>query len=174
MKTQQVYLGLGGNLGDPVATFKNVLEQFSREQQMTDLRCSPFYLTSPVSAIPQGDYINAVCTFSTTLTVEELRDFLVSIEKKLGKHPKEKDAPRIIDIDILFYGTKRIDIQGLEIPHPRWQERLFVLRPLADLTDTVAYENEYGDIQTVNLNESLKNFTNRHDEVVKQLEKVET
>jgi 2-amino-4-hydroxy-6-hydroxymethyldihydropteridine diphosphokinase len=172
MEKQLVYIGLGGNIGDPITTFDNVIERLSLASEITDLRSSPFYSTSPVSDIPQDDYLNAVCVFKTSFTAETLQFFLANIERKLGKLPKEKDAPRIIDIDILFYGSKQINLPDLEIPHPRWKERLFVLRPLADLTDHISLENETGQIECIDLKESLKNFMNRHNEIVTQLEKV--
>lgn len=173
MEKQLVYLGLGGNIGDPTKTFKKIFEQLSSQPQITKVETSPFYLTTPVSDIPQDDFINAVCAFKTTLSVDQLKDFLFGLERTLGKRPKEKSAPRVIDIDILFFGTKRVTSQDLHIPHPRWYERLFVLKPLSDLTDHVAVEDEGGRIKHIDLNEMLNHFTNRHQEVVKKLERVE-
>ncbi|MEM1282509.1 MAG: 2-amino-4-hydroxy-6-hydroxymethyldihydropteridine diphosphokinase [Chlamydiota bacterium] len=173
MEKQLVYLGLGGNIGDPIETFKKVFEQLSTQPQITDLEISPLYLTTPVSDIPQDDFINAVCSLKTTLNLEEFKDFLFSLETTMGKRPKKKNAPRIIDIDILFFGTKRVVLQDLHIPHLRWQERLFVLKPLSDLTDHIAVEDAGGCIKNIDLNEMLNHFTNRHQEVVKKLERIE-
>lgn len=169
--SELVYIGLGGNIGDPAALFERVLDRLALQPGIYRLRCSPFYSTSPVSDIPQADYTNAVAAFHTTLPIERLRDFLFSIEKELGKVPKERNAPRAIDIDLLFYGTKRITLPHLQVPHPRWRERLFVLRPLADLTDSLCIEREEGGFEIIDIRELLKNFINRHREVVKQLEK---
>lgn len=172
MKDRTVYLGLGGNLGDPVDTFEKVIDRLSKYHEFRGLRCSPFYQTSPVSDIPQGDYLNAVCTFSTCLELEELEEIIHSIEVEFGKLPKEKNAPRIIDIDILFFGSQKISTHTVEVPHPRWEERLFVLKPLSDLTDTIHLDREDGTTEVLDIQWLINNFNNRHNEIVTQMEKV--
>ena len=78
----------------------------------------------------------------TPLTPKELFDKLQEIEQSLGKTPKPKQMPRPIDFDLLFYGTLVYADSELTIPHPHWRERLFVLVPLSDLTDTLSIEGE--------------------------------
>lgn len=131
----KVFVGLGSNLGDSLALLQEALQQLRSHSSISDLIISRFYQTKPLSDIPQPDFINAVCRFKTLLDSFELLALLQSIEGALGKTAKPKNAPRLIDLDILFYGDLRIKTNDLEIPHPRWQERLFVLRPLADVTD---------------------------------------
>lgn len=130
-----VYIGLGSNLGDPAGMVAEALRML--EAITSDFTASPFYLTSPVSDLPQPDFVNAVCRFKTALSPVELFAELQKIERHLGQSPKPKNAPRLIDLDILFFGQERLLTSVLEIPHPRWKERLFVLRPLADLTSFV-------------------------------------
>ncbi len=132
----EVFLSLGGNVGDVTATMKRAEEEI-RALPVHDLRFSRLYRTSPVSDIPQADYINCACQFYTDLPATELLEKLQEIERKLGKVPKPKNAPRPIDIDILFYGNEIIHTATLDIPHPQWQERLFVLVPLSDLVDII-------------------------------------
>lgn len=133
-----VYLGLGGNIGDTSSIFNHTLSLISDLPGVKNLEASSFYKTAPVSDIPQPDYLNAVCRFKTRLNARQLLGLLQTIEKSQGKFPKPKNVPRIIDIDILFFGTESHASPDLEIPHPRWSERLFVVVPLLDLTSSIA------------------------------------
>jgi 2-amino-4-hydroxy-6-hydroxymethyldihydropteridine diphosphokinase len=133
MYRKKVYLGLGSNIGDSVDTVWHACQAIEAIDHVYDFVVSRLYQTAPVSDIPQPDYINAVCRFDTDFAVIELWERLQAIEKMLGKIDKAKNAPRVIDIDILFYGSDSYDNAGLQIPHPRWKERLFVLVPLCDL-----------------------------------------
>lgn len=137
MNTHLVYLSLGGNIGDVVSTLSRAFEKISALPGTTDFKISSFYQTAPFEAPDQDDYINAACSFRTTLPLKVLWDHLQQVEILLGKTPKPKSAPRKIDIDLLFFGDLYLHYGELEIPHPRWQERLFVLIPLRDLTETV-------------------------------------
>lgn len=152
-----VYLGLGGNIGDRLTSLKDALELIAAIPSVTQLEVSPFYETSPVSDIPQADYLNAVCRFKTTLEARDLLVVLQAIEKAGGKIPKPKNVPRVIDIDMLFFGQEFHQTPDLEIPHPRWQERLFVVAPLADLTTTITvpHRGEYEEIDLLQLKHSL-------------------
>jgi len=133
----KVYVGLGGNIGDSLMILNQALKEIENLPEVTELNCSSFYRTSPVGDQTLDPFINAVCCFQTTFTPNQLLKKLQIIETKLGKIPKPKYAPRSIDIDILFYGNTCYSDSELEIPHPHWQERLFVLIPLADLTTKI-------------------------------------
>lgn len=146
-----VYLGLGGNIGDSLAVLTNTLSLISHLPGVTDLEVSSFYKTAPVSDIPQPDYLNAVCRFKTDLNARQLLGPLQAIEKSQGKFPKPKNVPRILDIDILFFGTESHAAPDLEIPHPRWQERLFVVIPLLDLTTTITIPGNGHSEQIIDL-----------------------
>lgn len=121
-------------MGNREAMLNHALTEMSLIVGVSDVVSSNFYQTTPVSSIPQNDYLNAVCTFKSSRNPKDLFDELEKIERMLGKSPKPKNEPRIIDLDLLFFGVKSCRRHGLEIPHPRWQERLFVLIPLLDLT----------------------------------------
>lgn len=159
---RQVYLGLGGNERDSLTLIRQALKQIECLNGVYSLRCSRFYQTLPVSPIPQANYFNAVCQLETNLDAHSLFYQLEKIETDLGKVSKPKEAPRPIDIDILFFGTETIDDQQLQIPHPHWKNRLFVLAPLSDLTKEIALPNQ----ETCNLDEYLKTFSNQHQEAV--------
>lgn len=127
------YISLGSNLGNPIESISLALKALYKEPEIFDLQTSRPYLTAPISDIPQPDYINAACRFSTSLDLLTLWKILQKIECNCGKIPKPKNAPRIFDIDLIFYGDQVIENEELTIPHPRWQERLFVIAPLRDI-----------------------------------------
>ncbi|MFQ5728764.1 MAG: 2-amino-4-hydroxy-6-hydroxymethyldihydropteridine diphosphokinase [Waddliaceae bacterium] len=165
----QVYVALGGNIGDSVAVLTRALQEISQISGVFELKPSNFYRTTPVGATDQDDYVNAVCTFRTSLKIKELHSTLQGIEEKLGKVPKLKDAPRVIDLDLLFYGTESYHEDNLQVPHPRWEERMFVLTPLSDLVAelTVPDSSLPSGFRQVDLRERLRNFPNTHNETVR-------
>jgi 2-amino-4-hydroxy-6-hydroxymethyldihydropteridine diphosphokinase len=134
---QQVYVGLGANLGDSLFNLQQAVNRIQDVPGIRRVKVSHFYQTNPWSGPHQPSFINAVCSFTTTDGPASLLHKMQAIEQALGKVPKPKDAPRPIDIDILFYGSSFYTDLNLEIPHPLWQQRLFVLIPLADLTAEV-------------------------------------
>jgi 2-amino-4-hydroxy-6-hydroxymethyldihydropteridine diphosphokinase len=166
MHSKQIYLGLGSNMGNSIAILTEALQEIEAFPHLHDFRHSRFYQTSPVSPVVQRDFINAACVFMSPLAPYELLSQLQSIEKRLGKVPKEKIAPRPIDIDILLYGEEWIDSPDLSIPHPGLKERLFVLMPLSDLTDFLLIPKQDGDPQRLLLKDYLSNFQNSNNEKV--------
>lgn len=144
-----VYIGLGGNMGNPYTTLQSAVSQLSTLPKTQLSTVSRFYTTSPVGPIPQAPFINAVCCIVTELEPFELYLEMQRIETNLGKVPKHKDAPRPVDLDLLFYGADSYCKHGLEIPHPRWKQRLFVLIPLADITPTILINTPNGPQQFV-------------------------
>lgn len=156
-EAELVYLSLGSNIGNSFLTLTRTLELIKTIPDVHLLDVSDFYRTTPVSSIPQRDFLNAACTLKTTLPAHDLYHALHEIEILLGKIPKEKNAPRPIDIDILFFGNKWYQTKELCIPHPHWKERLFVLIPLLDLTEKITFPlDEKGNCQTIVLKEYLK------------------
>lgn len=166
---KEVYLGLGGNIGPTIDVLHSVLEHIEAIDEVHQLRVSNFYETTPVSDIPQHPYINAACHFLTTLSPHDLLDRLEKITLLHGQLPKPKNAPRIVDIDILHFGGERHGTPQLEIPHPRWTERLFVLIPLLDLTTNVQLQTDKGEPTYVDIKELVQNFSNINQEFVKKV-----
>lgn len=153
----EVYVGLSGNIGDVYQTQLEALKCLKALSGVADLEVSKFYWTTPCYIQQQNKYLNAVCRFRTTLSPQDLWRELQSIQILLGQGPKPKNAPRRIDLDLLFYGEQTIATDELVVPHPRWSERLFVLRPLMDLTSHI------GDID---LQHVMSQFVNIHNETV--------
>lgn len=161
----KTYVALGGNIGDTEDALRSALHAIQSLSGIYHLQISHFYLTSPVSTIPQNTYLNAVCCFETTLDARILLLHLQEIERTLGKTKKDKDKPRIIDLDILFFGLERYSEKDLTIPHANWQERLFVLVPLLDLTSTISFPTPTG-ITHLNISDFLQTFPNLNNETV--------
>jgi len=168
MDLPEVYVGLGGNIGDSYFILRKALEKMVQLPGIQDLEVSRFYRTTPVSTIPQDLYVNAVCRFKTNLSIRQLFQNLQDIEKNLGKTIKLKEAPRVIDLDILFFGVEVCNDEDLQIPHPRWHERLFVLIPLADLTKTLLIPDVKHPklVRLFDVSKYLQEFPNIHHETV--------
>ena len=127
-----VYVGLGANLGEREAALRQALAALGQYPGIRVLRVSPLYGSAPVDA-GGPDYLNAVAEVATTLTPEALLQALQAIEQSAGRERPYRNAPRTLDLDILWFGDQVIDTPTLTVPHPRMAERAFVLRPLADL-----------------------------------------
>lgn len=126
------YVGLGANLGDARAAVLDAIAALGVLPQTTLLQASSLYRTAPHEA--QGpDYINAVAALATGLAAPDLLRELQSLENAAGRERPYLNAPRTLDLDLLFYGEARIDSPRLTVPHPRWRERAFVLVPLAEI-----------------------------------------
>ncbi|WP_319528946.1 2-amino-4-hydroxy-6-hydroxymethyldihydropteridine diphosphokinase [uncultured Cohaesibacter sp.] len=129
----EVYLSLGGNIGDPSITIEETLASLSRRSGIKVVTRSPFYRTPPWGKTDQPDFVNACAIIRTTLSPPQLLKTCLALEKRMGRLRGERWGPRIIDIDILTYGEESVDEQDLTIPHPLITERAFVLVPLKDI-----------------------------------------
>jgi len=127
-----VFLGLGSNLGDREAALDGALARLeARGFRVT--RRSSLWLTEPVGGPPQGFFLNAVAQGETALRPEALLEACLATEREMGRVRAERNGPRTIDVDVLFFGDERRLSPGLVIPHPRLHERRFVLAPLAEI-----------------------------------------
>ena len=127
----EAYIGLGSNLGDSAGNLRTALE-LMREFAI-DVLPSPLYKTSPLGFRSQPAFFNAVCRLRTRLTAFQLMERLLGIEEAVGRRRIFRNAPRMLDMDILLYDRMVLTSLPLVLPHPRMAERLFVLRPLADI-----------------------------------------
>jgi 2-amino-4-hydroxy-6-hydroxymethyldihydropteridine diphosphokinase len=127
----QVYLGLGSNLGDRQTNIEKALKLLNDTLQIELV--SSIYETEPVGYEEQPMFLNAVCRGQTEIGPLQLLSLVKGIEASLGRVSSFPNAPRTIDIDIIFYGNMNIQTQELTIPHPRLEERAFVLIPLLDI-----------------------------------------
>lgn len=126
-----MYLALGSNQGDRLEYLNQALKSCPPAVEV--IEPSPVYETEPWGYEDQPDFLNQVVKAKTSLSPRELLDYLQGIEQDLGRKRTFRNAPRVIDLDILYYGDQVIDLEGLQIPHPGIPERDFVLVPLADI-----------------------------------------
>lgn len=127
-----VFLGLGSNVGDRVANVRTAYNHIHRLIGKV-AKYSHLYETQPWGNEEQEPFINQVIMINTTMDPRELLEATTKIEREMGRVRKEKWGPRIIDIDILFYGKRIIRDKGLEIPHPEMHKRAFVLVPMLEI-----------------------------------------
>lgn len=126
------YIALGANLGDPVATLVQAMDDMAALSGITLVRRSSLYRSAPVASIGP-DYVNAVLEIRTVLTAPALLASLQQLEQLAGRVRPCRNAPRTLDLDVLMYGDASIDSEALVVPHPRMNERAFVLVPLAEI-----------------------------------------
>ena len=132
MSLPPVFLGLGSNLGDREARVAEAVDRLAGRGFRATLQSS-LWLTEPVGGPPQGMFLNAVVGGETGLGPEALLEACLATEREMGRARAERNGPRTIDVDVLFYGPERRDGPGLVLPHPRLHERRFVLAPLAEI-----------------------------------------
>lgn len=125
-----VYIGLGSNIEPRLYFLEKALELLENNENIQVIRSSPIYETEPVGYLKQADFLNMVVELETSLTPELLLDVCQEIELELKRERVIDKGPRTIDLDILLYDTKKVESARLEIPHPRFHERAFVLVPL--------------------------------------------
>ncbi len=127
------YIGIGSNQGDSLRECKRAIQCISDVDGIFVITQSSFYKTEPVDVDNQNDFINAVLEIKTTLDPHQLLDVLQKIENAMGRKRTIKSGPRIIDLDILFYGQKVLQDENLVIPHPEAHKRRFVLEPMSEI-----------------------------------------
>lgn len=132
------YVGIGANLEDPAARVRGAFASLDGMRDTRVLKRSSLYRTAPLGHRAQPDFVNAVAELDTTLAPGELLAGLQAIEARAGRTRSFRNAPRTLDLDLLLYGAQRIDEPGLVVPHPRMQERAFVLVPLLELAPEAA------------------------------------
>lgn len=127
------YIGIGSNLGDALQNCKDAIGNLSRINEIQLTGWSSFYKSEPVGIEEQDWFVNAVVEIKTTLAASDLLYVLQSIEKAMGRKKETKGGPRIIDLDLLFYGQDVIAEDDLRVPHPEIHKRRFVLEPLHEI-----------------------------------------
>jgi 2-amino-4-hydroxy-6-hydroxymethyldihydropteridine diphosphokinase len=130
----RAYVGLGSNLGDRERTLRAAVDTLAAEEGIEVVAVSTLRDTEPVGAGEQPRFLNGVLSLETTLSARDLLERLLEIEQRFGRvRASGEHGPRTLDLDLLLYGDEEIEEPGLTVPHPRLQERRFVLEPLAEL-----------------------------------------
>ncbi len=129
-----VFLGMGANLGDPVSQLQLAIDKLNNHPLISVTQVSAFYRTEPVAAPEQPDFVNCIAEISTVIEPESIMEVCLDIEEQSGRVRGEmKNAPRKLDMDIIFYGDRLIKQDSLTVPHLRYANRRFVLEPLAEI-----------------------------------------
>jgi 2-amino-4-hydroxy-6-hydroxymethyldihydropteridine diphosphokinase len=127
------YLSLGSNLGNRLEFLRKAIQLLHEHPQIRVVDVSSVYETEPVGYIEQDRFLNMAVKIETTLSPEQLLDTCLEIEKSLGRVREVKWGPRTIDLDILLYNDDNRKTEKLIVPHPRLQDRAFVLIPLLEI-----------------------------------------
>jgi 2-amino-4-hydroxy-6-hydroxymethyldihydropteridine diphosphokinase len=131
------YVGLGSNLGAPVDRLQSALRAMGQLPATRVVTCSSLYRSEPQGYRDQPDFVNAVAELETGSDARTLLSGLQVIEQRAGRERSFPNAPRTLDLDLLLYDGQRIDAPGLTVPHPRMQERAFVLVPLLEIAPAI-------------------------------------
>ena len=129
----KAYLLLGSNMGNSQQKLMIAIKNISRQVGYI-IRESKLYTTAAWGNTDQPDFLNQVIIVETKLTALQTIDIILGIEEKMGRVRTKKNAPRIIDIDILFFNKEIIAENNLDVPHPQIENRRFVLIPLNELS----------------------------------------
>ena len=154
-----VFIGIGSNIGDRYGNCKSSIDRILSDHRAEFAALSSFYSTSPVSSVPQKDFLNCVLLLRWHGSPLELLALLHHIEDAMGRVREVPQGPRIIDLDILLIDDLVLENTELTIPHPRLHERKFTLVPILELDPSAVHPrlgrplkeflNEIGEEQTI-------------------------
>jgi len=149
----EVGLSLGSNLGDRLANLQDARQRVVAVTGLRLLASSPVYETEPVDVPAQfadKSFLNAVIIVDCAIDIRTLHKELAAVESDMGRRRgPERNAPRPIDIDILYAGQECVEEADLRIPHPRWAARRFVVQPLADVRPDLRLPDEPRTVREV-------------------------
>ena len=149
----QVCVAFGANLGDARATVLQAIQDVGALATTQLQKASSLYASAPYEATGP-EFVNAVAIYSTNLLPLDLLDSLQNLENKAGRERPFPNAPRTLDLDLIWYDDLVLDSPRLTLPHPRWRERAFVLVPLAEICPDrvkVDWLNQVSDQEIVRL-----------------------
>lgn len=129
----RAFLGLGSNVGDSRQTLRWAVRRVKGLPGTRVVACSALYRTAPVGRPDQDDFLNQVIEIETSLSPRALLVAVLEVEREGGRVRRERWGPRTLDIDVVWYDSVTVSEPDLEIPHPRLEERRFVLEPLSEL-----------------------------------------
>jgi 2-amino-4-hydroxy-6-hydroxymethyldihydropteridine diphosphokinase len=132
MTVNSVAIALGSNLGNSTMILNQAIDLLSVTPGLYLTAVSPWYKTAPVGP-PQPDYVNGCAIFDVDQSPADLLQVLLTTEQHFGRIRRVRWGPRSLDLDLLFYGDRILQLPNLTVPHPRMRDRAFVLAPLADI-----------------------------------------
>jgi len=126
-------VGLGGNVGDVIRRFQHLAQLIKREPRISLLHTSPVLQNPPFGYLDQDDFLNSVIEIETNLNPRQLLTYLLRTEKCFGRKRSFANAPRTLDLDLIFFDKVKMQTPSLTLPHPHWNKRESVLIPLRHL-----------------------------------------
>ena len=126
-------VGIGGNEGDVRKRFRNLYMYLWRSSLVNISETSPILQNPPFGYLEQNDFYNAVIVIRTSLSPKAFLKFLLHVEKIFGRKRSFKNAPRTLDLDLIFFSDIKYCDKNLTIPHPSWKKRESVVLPLLNL-----------------------------------------
>ncbi len=129
-KKYHVTIGIGGNIGNMKKTFDKLFLCLVKDTRFDILRTSPLLLNPPFGFIDQNDFLNGIISLKTNLAPNAFLRNMQSLENRFGRKRSFQDAPRTLDIDIIFFANKKINTKKLIVPHKDWANRESVTIPL--------------------------------------------
>lgn len=129
----KAYIAMGSNMGDREENLKKAINLIEASEHSKIKKVSKFYSTKPVGYLEQDDFLNGALEIETTLSIKDLIEFLLSVEKELKRERIIKWGPRTLDLDLLLYEDEISSIEEAVVPHARMHERMFVIEPLCEI-----------------------------------------
>ena len=135
--SNRALLGIGGNIGDTLRRFEHLFWYLRRSPMVSIVETSPMLQNPPFGYAKQEDFLNALILVETPLQPQALLRYLLQVEKHFGRKRSFKNAPRTLDIDMIFYENVTMDTPRLQLPHPGYKERVSVLIPLSKMKERI-------------------------------------
>lgn len=132
-RSVEVWIGLGGNVGDAALTLTRAFDALAVLPHTTLKHTSSLYGSKPFGPVAQEDFVNAVAVLDTQLPPHDLLACLMALERMTGRVRSERWGPRTLDLDVLLYGDVVLDDEVLTLPHLGIEQRAFVLLPMLEL-----------------------------------------
>ncbi len=130
----EVTIGIGGNVGDVLRRFNHLFFKLKRDKRIELLKTAPILKNPPFGYKEQNDFLNSVIVLATSMQPKSFLDYLMRLEKRFSRVRSFSNAPRTLDLDILFFDSRVIDTNSLKVPHPHWMDRESVLIPLSSIS----------------------------------------
>ena len=132
-KKYSVTIGIGGNIGNTKKIFDKLILCLKKDSRFILLMTSPLLQNPPFGFLEQSDFLNGIIALKTNLAPNEFLKNMQRLEKRFGRKRSFQDAPRTLDIDIIFFNNKKINTKDLIVPHKDWANRESVIIPLIEM-----------------------------------------
>ena len=144
LKKYSVIIGIGGNIGNTKKIFDKLILCLKKDSRFTLLITSPLLKNPPFGFLEQSDFLNGIIRLKTNLCPNSFLKAMQRYENKFGRKRSFQDAPRTLDIDIIFFDNKKINKENLIIPHKNWANRESVIIPLKRMKNERKTKKSYG------------------------------